>query len=108
MKPERIQTPIADLPLWQYQQFEFLGRRFEFRDYAEVLDFLIALCEFTRSSGYQPSIEVRHTKVELRVPVPEGGLNEELAEYVRSVEALPELRPNMPKRSSANSASGAA
>ncbi len=101
MKPERIQEPFADLPSWRHRQSSFLSRSFEFADYRAVLEFLIALCEFTRNARQQPWIQVRGTQVEVRMIVPEDGIDDRLAEYVRSVEALPELTPMLPRRSQA-------
>lgn len=94
MKPERIQEPwTSALPNWRFEQQDRLCRSFVFEHPHTALDFVIGLCQLTKSHDQNLSFRVRDGHVFVQAAVADAGASEALLELTR---ALDDLRAHLP------------
>lgn len=88
MKPERIQDPSKTLAGWSYRQRDELRRSFTLGSYSEALNFTVALIELAEDFALQPAFQLRDRQLTVDVPVPAGGISEQVEAFVEGLGEL--------------------
>ncbi len=76
IKAEELKTRLKKIPEWELEK-KHIERTFEFDDFSEAIDFVIAVSEVAEDEEHHPDIDIRYNKVRLIVSThSKGGLTD--------------------------------
>lgn len=83
LSEEEVENALIDLPEWELQGRDIV-RVFEFKNFAESMEFVNAVADLAEKANHHPDIDIRWNKVRLKLSThSKGGLTRldfELAE----------------------------
>jgi 4a-hydroxytetrahydrobiopterin dehydratase len=86
---DRIVTAkLKSLPLWTLERGEIV-RYCEFQNFVEAMHFVNSVAEMAEGAGHHPDIDIRYSKVTLRLSThSEGGLTDLDFEVAEKIDTL--------------------
>lgn len=88
LNAQDIKTWLKKLPSWDLEK-KHIERVFEFDDFSQAIEFVNGVAEIAEEDDHHPEIDVRYSKVTLRLSThSEGGLTDLDFEVAEKIDTL--------------------
>jgi len=88
LNAQDIKTWLKKLPSWDHDK-KHIERVFEFDDFAQAIEFVNGVAEIAEEDDHHPDIDIRYSKVTLRLSThSEGGLTDLDFEVAEKIDTL--------------------
>jgi 4a-hydroxytetrahydrobiopterin dehydratase len=85
---QEIKAWLKKIPQWDHEK-KHIERLFEFDDFNEAIEFVNGVAEISEEDGHHPDIDIRYSKVTLRLSThTEGGLTDMDFEVAEKIDTL--------------------